>query len=61
VAQRGRFEVASIAEPGGSAPGLRITPSGQFTAQGANVADLMGIAYGIRIPLRRFQITGGPG
>jgi len=56
------FEVASI-KPSQAArlQGFGITPGGQFTAQGANVADLIGIAYGMRVPLRRFQITGGPG
>src|SRR6185436_17238940 len=56
------FEVASI-KPSQAArlQGFAITPGGQFTAQGANVADLIGIAYGMRVPLRRFQITGGPG
>ena len=56
------FEVASI-KPSQAArlQGFGITPGGQFTAQGASVADLIGVAYGMRIPLRRFQITGGPG
>jgi uncharacterized protein (TIGR03435 family) len=57
------FEVASIkpSQGGGRGRGFGLTPGGQFMAQSANVADLIAIAYGVRLPLRRFQITGGPG
>jgi len=57
------FEVASIkpSQAGGQGRGFGVTPGGQFMAQGSNVADLVAIAYGARLPLRRFQVTGGPG
>ena len=57
------FEVASVkpSQPGGRGRGFGVTPAGQFMAQGMNAADLIGIAYGGSLPLRRFQITGGPG
>jgi uncharacterized protein (TIGR03435 family) len=57
------FEVASIkpSPSGGRGRGFGVTPAGQFMAQGMTVADLLGVAYGKGLPLRRFQITGGPG
>jgi uncharacterized protein (TIGR03435 family) len=57
------FEVASIkpSPSGGRGRGFGVTPAGQFMAQGMTVADLVGVAYGSNLPLRRFQITGGPG
>jgi uncharacterized protein (TIGR03435 family) len=57
------FEVASVkpSQGGGPGRGFGVTPAGQFMAQSMTVADLVGVAYGKNLPLRRFQIAGGPG
>ena len=57
------FEVASVKPSRPDAPrgGFGIAPGGRFQAEGMTLADLMTIAFSEGVPIRRFQITGGPG
>jgi len=57
------FEVASIKPSRPDAPrgGFGIMPGGRFQAEGVTLADLATIAYSEGVPIRRFQVTGGPG